>query len=215
MGTYIVGDLHGCYDEWISLKEAIENQDSKARFILVGDIIDRGRKGRKLMRWCMLHVSERGRYQMVIGNHEYEQLKRERNPLKRVFLKSLPFYKDMAVYGQRFIIAHAGIPDSAVKHNGSIKKNAELTEEEQKVIVWSRQKGPVTTLPNAILVHGHTPTLFEEAFDDGNYSADMLGRIYRSGNRINVDCGIGYLHRRLRRLAALRLEDMKEFYYEP
>ena len=48
---------------------------------------------------------------------------------------------------------------------------------------------------------------------EGDYSFERLGRIYRLGNVINVDCGIGYLQRRFRRLAAIRLDDMKEFYY--
>lgn len=27
-GTYVVGDLHGCFDEWIAFKESIEEFDS-------------------------------------------------------------------------------------------------------------------------------------------------------------------------------------------
>ena len=42
MGTYVVGDLHGCFDEWIAFKESIEEFDSGAVFFLLGDIIDRG-----------------------------------------------------------------------------------------------------------------------------------------------------------------------------
>ena len=39
MATYVVGDIHGCYDEWIALKDRIEGRDKQAKFILVGDIM--------------------------------------------------------------------------------------------------------------------------------------------------------------------------------
>ncbi|WP_155885994.1 metallophosphoesterase [Lachnospira multipara] len=44
MGHYVVGDIHGCFDEWITLKNNIEKIDEEACFILLGDIIDRGNK---------------------------------------------------------------------------------------------------------------------------------------------------------------------------
>lgn len=215
MGTYVVGDIHGCYDEWMALKHTIECQDRKAVFILLGDILDRGRKTRRLLIWCMLHISKNGRYQMVIGNHEYEQVKREKNLLKRCFLCRLPFYKDINVNGQRFIIAHADLPGSVVKEDGSLKENSELTEGERYEIVWNRSTEEFSAIPDAILIHGHTPTLFEEAFAPGDFEIGRFGRVYHNGNRINVDCGIGYLQRRFRRLAVVRLEDMQEFYYVP
>ena len=35
MATYVVGDIHGCFREWISLKSKIEALDQRAEFILV------------------------------------------------------------------------------------------------------------------------------------------------------------------------------------
>ena len=39
MGTYVIGDVHGCYTQFMELLERIEKRDSDARFILTGDII--------------------------------------------------------------------------------------------------------------------------------------------------------------------------------
>lgn len=74
MGTYVVGDIHGCYDEWMELKERIEKLDSEAKFILVGDIIDRGPKVMEMINWAMENITENGKYQMIIGNHEQEKI---------------------------------------------------------------------------------------------------------------------------------------------
>ena len=70
MGTYVVGDIHGCYDEWIKLKNRIESQDSEARFVLIGDIVDRGPKVLEMLHWAMENITDGGKYQMILGNHE-------------------------------------------------------------------------------------------------------------------------------------------------
>ena len=74
MGTYVVGDVHGCYSLWMKLKEQIESKDKDAKFIFVGDIIDRGPEVYKMLTWCMNNIKPGGKYQMVIGNHEYMKL---------------------------------------------------------------------------------------------------------------------------------------------
>lgn len=84
MGTYIVGDIHGCFDEWISLKNRIEEIDSKAVFILVGDIIDRGLETIPMLEWAMKNITPAGKYQMIIGNHEFEKIDWIKNYLKQV-----------------------------------------------------------------------------------------------------------------------------------
>lgn len=70
MGTYIIGDIHGCYNKWIQLKEFIEKLDNEATFILVGDIIDRGNNTVAMLDWALNNITTSGKYQMVIGNHE-------------------------------------------------------------------------------------------------------------------------------------------------
>lgn len=70
MGTYVVGDIHGYYEAWMSLKAKIERLDEDARFVFVGDIIDRGPNSLKMLEWAMEHIELGGKYQMILGNHE-------------------------------------------------------------------------------------------------------------------------------------------------
>ena len=212
MGTYVVGDLHGCFDEWITFKESIEEFDSDAVFILVGDIIDRGAQEKEMYDWCETNVSKNGKYQMVIGNHEYEQMIFERDRNRNIFYHQLPLYKDIVVNGRRFIIAHANIPYTMVNADGTLKSDSELSDIEKFDIVWSRSLQSFNAIPGAILVHGHNPTVFEDSFRSYEFTEEMLGRIYNLGNRYNVDCGLVYEKVSGHRLAALRLDDLREFY---
>lgn len=74
MCTYAVGDIHGCFDEWQKIKNYIELKDKDAKFILVGDIIDRGPKTFEMLNWAMNNITEDGKYQMVLGNHEHMKI---------------------------------------------------------------------------------------------------------------------------------------------
>ena len=75
MATWVISDVHGDYDNFMKLLKnpEIGNRDT---IILVGDIIDRGEKTPEMIRWAMKHVSENGKYQMVLGNHEAEVIQR-------------------------------------------------------------------------------------------------------------------------------------------
>lgn len=213
MGTYVVGDLHGCYDEWMEFKDKIEAMDNEAEFILVGDIIDRGPKEKQLLSWCKRNIRKGGKYQMVMGNHEYDN--RDSYTAKEediLFYLRLPYYIEKYVNDKRFIIVHAYLPKSVVNVDYSLKTNEEITPSEAFEIVWSRNLGPFELIPGAVLVHGHNPTVFEDSFRFYDYSEEKLGRVYNMGNRYNIDCGLVYDVLPGHRLAALRLEDLEIFY---
>ena len=74
MGTYAIGDVHGCYTEFMQLLDKIEKEDPDSKFILVGDIVDRGSETYLMCKWAMKNVTKDGKYQMVIGNHEKEKI---------------------------------------------------------------------------------------------------------------------------------------------
>jgi serine/threonine protein phosphatase 1 len=267
MGTYAIGDTHGCYDEFLELVGRIEKEDKDSKFILVGDIVDRGPKTVELINWAIENISQDGKYQMVIGNHEEEKIfwwdrnfeyldynKRTGHisdftldevaydvqgddydfqvqfskqglggaEIKKAidFFKTLPYYKDIEVNNKRFIIAHAGIPYSAVDEETNTIKS-ELTVSDKGFIVWNRGIGGFNTVKDAILIHGHTPTLSNEAYF--NYAAykeyfknNKVAKIVKDENRYNIDCGITFRqydeYKDRANLAALRLDDLKEFY---
>jgi len=64
--TYVMADLHGCYDKFMEMLEKIEFTDQDMLFIL-GDIIDRGEDGIELLNELMLRVN----VIPLLGNHEY------------------------------------------------------------------------------------------------------------------------------------------------
>ena len=67
---YVIGDVHGCFDEMMILINKIEEKDENARFIFVGDLIDRGPKVMSVLNWAMANITQDGKYQSVMGNHE-------------------------------------------------------------------------------------------------------------------------------------------------
>ena len=70
MGTYIIGDVHGCYTQFMELVERIEKKDSNAKFILTGDIVNRGPEDTEMLAWAYENITLDGKYQMVLGNHD-------------------------------------------------------------------------------------------------------------------------------------------------
>ena len=67
---YVIGDVHGCFDEMIALLKKIESNDLEATFIFVGDFVDRGPQVIETLEWIKNNIKEDGKYQTVLGNHE-------------------------------------------------------------------------------------------------------------------------------------------------
>lgn len=254
MSTYVVGDIHGCYNEWLAFKNRLEQEDKDAKFILVGDIIDRGQSTVEMVQWAMKNVTEDGKYQMIMGNHEEEKidwwnnckvpqdnltddvddlrksnievdrylyavqfLRAEKGLLSIKnsvdWFRNLPYYKDVVINDKRFIIVHANLPFTAIESDETTLKT-ELDDYTKNFIVWDRGVDSFNKIPGAVLIHGHTPTIMNEAFDYTIAVKDRkYGRILNMGNRYNIDCGLAYRqYHEASNLAALRLEDLAEFY---
>lgn len=71
--NYIIGDIHGCYDELIRLEEKIKKHAAKnnvSPFIIsVGDLIDRGNKSSQVVEHFLKGTAEHT-HQAIMGNHE-------------------------------------------------------------------------------------------------------------------------------------------------
>ena len=68
--TIVIGDIHGCYDELVSLLEKVRLAASD-RVVAVGDLIVKGRKNKQVLD---LFSSDK-RFSSVIGNHDLAILK--------------------------------------------------------------------------------------------------------------------------------------------
>ena len=173
--TFAIGDIHGCLDKLRRLLAACEAHAAgrPARFVCLGDYIDRGPDSRGVVELLMRRqqaqpgtmVCLRGNHeQMAIAAHEDERAmalwlrnsgattqrdyRRTNGRIEEAhlaWLRALPFCHDD---GLRFFV-HAGI-DLSVP----------LNKQEDEVMVWMRE--PFLTDCDRIdcgrfIVHGHTP----------------------------------------------------------
>lgn len=258
MGTYVVGDIHGYYEAWMSLKAKIEKQDPDARFILVGDIVDRGPNSLKMIRWAMENIKQNGRYQMVLGNHEdmkiewwirYQNRKRVNPKLTLAdyeeevydfdkliqkegltetevdeiiaFFYSLPLVIEVDIPMKdkplHYIVAHGELKEEFLTENGHFNQELlvdDIFEKEdsnkkrcRETLLWGRNFFGNYWNADTVFVHGHTPTNVRDLVVRGA----AAGIIDFRAKDINVDCGI-MMHDSERNLAAIRLEDLEEFY---
>lgn len=68
MSTYVISDIHGCYNEFLSMLEKIYFSESD-NLVLAGDYIDRGKQSYEMLKWmeqCPPNVL------LLRGNHEEE-----------------------------------------------------------------------------------------------------------------------------------------------
>lgn len=245
MATYVIGDVHGCFDELMELINRIEEEDDNARFILLGDLIDRGPKIYETIQWAMENIKKGGKFQIVLGNHEYmvigwyhgiylpyvngessylegtryhfeETIYRYHLTAEQVgeivsFFESWPLYLDVTSDNKiPYKIVHAWAPDKEEEPELSLEKL-------KRMYVWERDRGYVGTFKdekNSILIHGHTPTQIDE-FDQG---LRVPGTIWYGEDSINIDCGCVFRmseQEESANLAAIRLEDLTEYYVYP
>ncbi len=65
MRKFVIGDIHGCYDELIELTQKVGLKDSDM-LISLGDIVDRGNKSKEVYEYFL----KRPNSIVLIGNHE-------------------------------------------------------------------------------------------------------------------------------------------------
>ena len=120
--TFVVGDIHGCYEELKALVEHVGLKESD-RLVAVGDLVTKGEQSREVLELFMRD----GRFSSVIGNHdrallEYWKGTRRKKDLKpsqkrcakelkdgreryAEFFDSLPGYIDLGSH----VVVHAGL----------------------------------------------------------------------------------------------------------
>ena len=117
--TFIVGDVHGCFDELMLLLKKSGYKSHNHRLILLGDLINKGPDSFKVLSW----VREQ-KVDVVIGNHELKFIKAIENrlPLPAVLEKLkksmngelggwLSWMKGWPVYIEEegFLVVHGGL----------------------------------------------------------------------------------------------------------
>ncbi len=73
MATWVIGDIHGCWQTLQALLERIAWDRSRDDLWLVGDLVNRGPSSLEVLRWAF---SNRERLTAVLGNHDLHLLAR-------------------------------------------------------------------------------------------------------------------------------------------
>ena len=66
MSRWIVGDIHGCYDELMALIAKMHIDTQQDKIYLLGDLINRGPKSLEVIEYVM----ENDHVETILGNHD-------------------------------------------------------------------------------------------------------------------------------------------------
>jgi bis(5'-nucleosyl)-tetraphosphatase (symmetrical) len=75
VATWVIGDIHGCWQTLQRLLDAIRWDPAIDRLWLVGDLVNRGPSSLQVLRWAVEHDA---RITAVLGNHDLHLLARAR-----------------------------------------------------------------------------------------------------------------------------------------
>ena len=67
--TYVMSDIHGCYDKYVEMLAKIEFS-TEDRLYILGDVVDRGSNGMKVL----LDIAKHNNIILFMGNHDQEAL---------------------------------------------------------------------------------------------------------------------------------------------
>ncbi len=75
MATYVIGDIHGCFDTLQALWPQLGFDQRRDRLWLVGDLVNRGPRSLEVLRWARDAGDRLGdRMRVVLGNHDLHLL---------------------------------------------------------------------------------------------------------------------------------------------
>ncbi len=230
---YVTSDLHGySLDKFLDFLNRVGFCDDDTLYIL-GDIIDRGADGIKLLSWSALQPN----VELILGNHE-DMLLKSGLP-DSIIADSVykPSYKESRVYNAWISNGGQITVDSLYATNKCVLlyimdylKEAPLyksiTVGKRKFILTHsglshfRQDKPIEAYSSSDLLWNRSDTN-TRYFDNGTIvifghtptvcmREESLGQILKTDTWINVDVGISLQQE----VALLRLDDMHEFYYK-
>ena len=227
---YVTSDLHGySIDKFKALLD-VAGFSANDRLIILGDVIDRGPDGIKLLKWIMKEPN----VELILGNHEdmmldcdfildtddvsaaelgYAELIKYDRWLSNGGEDTVEGLKELTPTERREIFDYLSDLDMyktvgigsrkfVLVHGGlgNYSGERELFDYSSRELLWERPALSDNYSFDFITVFGHTPTLF--------YSRIYRGRMIKTATWIDIDTGAAA------GLAPmlLRLDDLKEFY---
>ncbi len=178
MATWAIGDVHGCFRTLQALLGQMKLDVRRDRLWMVGDLVNRGPRSLKVLRWARAIEDEMGdRFQVVLGNHDLHLVARHlgvaaarpRDTLKNVleaadapelvdWLRRRPFVHFERIAGRDYVLVHAGLrpgwsPEDTLEASGRLKQlltgqGAQLLLRRESDFVHG-QRRPTSTRPLA------------------------------------------------------------------
>lgn len=230
MATYVMSDIHGEYNKFITMLELINFTDDDTLYLL-GDILDRGPEPIKILK----DLSFRSNTFCLLGNHELMaidvladllvEIKEENcethidtsiinklidyqsngGDITLTQFKNLPYEErfelmDFLKEFELFDVVDVGDKTFVLSHTGNINPDKTLSDHSIEELTFMRADYDKQ-------VFNDEPVCIVCGHTP---TLAITGKpeIYRKNNFINIDCGATFGGR----LACLRLDDLKEFY---
>jgi bis(5'-nucleosyl)-tetraphosphatase (symmetrical) len=181
MTVYAIGDVQGCHQQVLTLIDKIRAATPDARFVFVGDLVNRGPRSLEMLRYLR---GMGGRAKVVLGNHDLHLLALAngiRKPHKSDTLEAILEapdrrelldwlrYQPLALMESGHLIVHAGVvPQWTVEQTLSLA---------QEVADQLRSPNWLDFMQH---MYGNTP----ERWDDTLQGADRLRCIINALTRI-------------------------------
>lgn len=150
---YVVGDVHGRYDELINLlqKSAIIDDDlnwlgGKAHIVFLGDLFDRGNDVTKVL-WFIYQLEDKaeevgGKVHVVLGNHEIMTMSKD--------------------------LRYVGSKENALASTYGVKYDEMFHPTKSLLGKWLASKPTVIKIDNAIFAHGGIIDLNTKSINEFN-----------------------------------------------
>ena len=230
MSTFVISDLHGCFDEFKAMLKLIQFTEYDEMYI-VGDVCDRGQQPIPLLQFIMQHKN----MHVVMGNHDlwlstyaYDLIEGKRHPEHLRFMEAdflnwihynggyvtmdqfmdcdFPACYDMQEYMEK--LPYYKELDLRGKkymlvHAGlgpDWRMGLPVCEIPVSDLIWPHIGIDDNPYPDVTMIVGHMPTFL--------YGSQYNGKILHGKNLLHIDCGCVFG----RALGCIRLDDMQEFY---
>ena len=193
--TFAIGDIHGCFDKLESLIAACEllSEGDEARFVFIGDYVDRGPDSRKVIDFMIRsQLREPERFICLRGNHEAMLIDAANNDRSDRDLmnwwanggeETLDSYgiNDPGALPAEHLAWMKALPLSFSDRkrlyvHAGVRPGVSIAGQTEKDLLWIRE--PFLSCEDdhgALVVHGHTPT--------------KSGLPDLRSNRLNIDTG--------------------------
>ncbi len=211
--TYVCSDLHGQYSTYEEIIKKLKNTD---KLYVLGDVIDRGPDGIKILQDIMKN-KEKGQIEFIVGNHEIMMMKSlffndkkesenweqnnggdvtkqaferltqdEQNKIKEFILDSY-VYKNININSQQIHMVHA----KAIQPENEI---------EDKTVRELLKEGKMDMIEEAVWCRDNSGTENKNIAKKGTFTiightpTDSKMIEYKNGY-LNIDCGAAYEER--------------------